>query len=73
MKKTGYFDPVKTGHLISKFMKGDRFVESETQNMALIGILSTQILHQQYIESNDARNVNPQNVDKRIVRKGQGQ
>jgi asparagine synthase (glutamine-hydrolysing) len=71
LKKTGYFDHARTGHLIGKFMKGDRFVESETQNMALIGILSTQILHNQFIENFDNHNVKPHHVDKKIVRKGQ--
>ena len=69
LKKTGYFDPVKTGRLVNKFIKGDRFVESETQNMALTGILSTQILHEQYIGNFDSRSVLPHKVDKRIDRR----
>ena len=66
LKKTGYFDPVKTGRLVNRFIKDDRFVESETQNMALTGILSTQILHEQFIENSDARSIKPHKVDKRI-------
>jgi asparagine synthase (glutamine-hydrolysing) len=50
-------------------MKDDRFVESETQNMALTGILSTQILHEQYIENFDSGSVLPHNVDKRVDRR----
>jgi asparagine synthase (glutamine-hydrolysing) len=70
LKKNGYFDPLKTGRLVNRFIKDDRFVESETQNMALTGILSTQILHEQFIENFDAQSVKPHKVDKRIVRKG---
>lgn len=69
LKKTGYFDPLKTGHLVNRFTKDDRHVESETQNMALIGILSTQILHDQFIENFDAQSIQPVAVDKIIDRR----
>jgi asparagine synthase (glutamine-hydrolysing) len=74
LKKTGYFDPMKTGRLVNRFIKDDRFVESETQNMALTGILSTQILHEQFIENFDSSSVTPHKVDKRVDRRtGRGQ
>ena len=66
LRKSGYFDPIKTGRLVNRFVKDDRFVESETQNMALVGILSTQILHEQFIENFDSRHVEPHTVDKRV-------
>jgi len=69
LQKTGYFDAGKVSHLIKRFVNGDKFIESETQNMALTGILSTQILHHQFIETFDARNVIPHMVDKRVIRK----
>ncbi len=69
LEKTGYFDPKKTGHLVDRFIKDDRFVESETQNMAFIGILSTQILHDQYIENFDTGSIQPIVVDKMIDRR----
>ncbi|MEA5115932.1 MAG: asparagine synthase (glutamine-hydrolyzing) [Geobacteraceae bacterium] len=69
LEKTGYFDPKKTGHLVNRFINDDRFVESETQNMALIGILSTQILHDQYIENFNAGSIQPIAVDKIIDRR----
>jgi asparagine synthase (glutamine-hydrolysing) len=69
LEKTGYFDPVKTGHLVRRFMKEDGFAASETQNMALVGILSTQILHHQYIEDFNRGNVEPAEVDKIVDRR----
>jgi asparagine synthase (glutamine-hydrolysing) len=69
LRKSGYFDNMKVGRLVKRFMKDEGFVESETQNMALMGILSTQILHDQYIENFDCRCVEPHKVDKRIDRR----
>lgn len=69
LRKSGYFDPMKTGRLVNKFVKGDAYIESETQNMALTGILSTQILHHQFIDRFDSRLVEPTVVDKKVVRK----
>lgn len=68
LKKTGYFDTTKTSHLVNKFRKTGQSFSSETQNMALIGILSTQILHHKFIDSFDMNQVEPHKVDKRIVR-----
>lgn len=68
LQKTGYFDAGKTSHLVKRFVKGDSSIESETQNMALTGILSTQILHHQFIENFDSQTVIPHKVDKRVVK-----
>lgn len=51
LKKTGYFDPKKVGYLLAKFRKEGTSVANETQSMALVGILSTQLLHEQYLEN----------------------
>lgn len=69
LKKTGYFDPAKTGFLVKRFIKDDQYVESETRNMALTGILSTQILHEQFIDNFDARRVEPLTFDRKVDRR----
>jgi asparagine synthase (glutamine-hydrolysing) len=68
LRKTGYFDPVRAGHLAEKFRERKNPVESENENMALTGILSTQILHHQFIEDFDPGKVLPHQVDKRVIR-----
>ena len=68
LKNTGYFDPVKTGLLVNKLRKTGQSFTSETQNMALVGILSTQILHHQYIENFTGYQIEPLTVNKKIVR-----
>ncbi|WP_243373891.1 asparagine synthase (glutamine-hydrolyzing) [Geotalea sp. SG265] len=50
LKKTGLFDPGKTAFLAAKFRKKQKFGESETENMALTGIISTQLIYQQFVE-----------------------
>lgn len=68
LTKTGYFNTQKTSFLVNKFRKTDQFIASETQSMALVGILSTQILHHQFIENFDTRSVERLKVDKRIIK-----
>ena len=68
LQKTGYFDASKTSHLVKRFLNDHHSMESETQNMALVGILSTQILHHHFIENFDAQSVKPHKVDKRVSR-----
>lgn len=43
LRKTGYFDPDAVTGLVSKFQRVGRV--SETEEMALTGILSVQLLH----------------------------
>jgi asparagine synthase (glutamine-hydrolysing) len=69
LKKTGYFDRAKTGYLVNRFMKDDGHTESEVKNMALVGILSTQILHHQFIESFGSRSTDRLKLDKRMIRR----
>jgi asparagine synthase (glutamine-hydrolysing) len=50
LKKSGYFNANKVRRLYAKYCRPDDGFASEFQNMALIGVLSTQILHQQFVE-----------------------
>ena len=59
LRKTGYFNEKKVGHLIAKFEKNSSSPANETQNMALVGILSTQLLHHQFIDEFQPANVKP--------------
>jgi len=66
--KAGYFDSKKVAFLRKKFTKDSKQVANEVQNMALVGILSTQLLHQQFIEGFKSEKIKPIVVDK-VVRK----
>jgi asparagine synthase (glutamine-hydrolysing) len=66
MKRAGYFDPKKVGLLVNKYRKAASGFSSEFQNMAVVGILSTQILHDQFIENFPSRDVPPIKPDKVI-------
>jgi asparagine synthase (glutamine-hydrolysing) len=49
LQQTGLFDSKKVGYLLDKI---DKFKQvSEVDNMALAGILSTQIIHDQFIDT----------------------
>jgi asparagine synthase (glutamine-hydrolysing) len=50
LKQSGYFNPKKVSRLYAKYRTSGVPFESEFQNMALIGVLSTQILHQQFVQ-----------------------
>lgn len=64
----GYFDAKKVSLLCKRFTTESKQAANEVQNMALIGILSTQLLHQQFIEDFESARIEPQVPDK-IVRK----
>ena len=49
LKKSGIFNPKPVSRLITKIEHGGQI--GETDDMALVGIISTQLLHQQFIES----------------------
>ena len=55
IKKYGYFNPAKVTRLIEKGNRQKGFLLSERENMALVGILSTQLVHEQFIEHFPAR------------------
>jgi asparagine synthase (glutamine-hydrolysing) len=48
IRQTGLFDAVKVGNLVEKLKATHN--PSEVDSMALAGVLSTQIIHQQFIE-----------------------
>jgi asparagine synthase (glutamine-hydrolysing) len=48
LKKTGLFDSQKVTRLLNKYRSGGH--GSEVQNMAVVGILSAQLIHHQFIE-----------------------
>jgi len=49
IQEKGYFDPKKVTRLIAKCRSRQGSLLSERENMALVGILSTQLLDQQFI------------------------
>ena len=49
IQEKGYFDPKKVARLIAKCRGRQGSLLSERENMALVGILSTQLLDQQFI------------------------
>lgn len=68
VQKAGYFDPSKVSNLVDKYRKSDQLIASETQNMALVGILSTQLIHSQFIENYSANRIKPVEISKKIRR-----
>lgn len=51
LRESGLFHPAKVQGLVRRFRARRGGGNSETQNMALVGILSTQLLFQQFIKS----------------------
>jgi asparagine synthase (glutamine-hydrolysing) len=51
IKQNGYFDPKKVSRLTEKCRNRDGQILSERENMALVGILSTQLLDHQFIRN----------------------
>jgi asparagine synthase (glutamine-hydrolysing) len=51
IKKAGYFDPAKVERLVAKCKTNAGQLLSERENMALVGILSTQLLDHQFIQN----------------------
>jgi len=51
IKKSGYFDPKKVLRLTTKCKQHQGQILSERENMALVGILSTQLLDHQFIQN----------------------
>lgn len=51
LKDYGYFNPDKVARLKAKCQKGGGQLLSERENMAVVGILSTQLLHHHFIEN----------------------
>jgi asparagine synthase (glutamine-hydrolysing) len=51
LSQLGYFQPAKVARLVEKCRSQEGFLLSERENMALVGILSTQLLHYQFIQN----------------------
>jgi asparagine synthase (glutamine-hydrolysing) len=68
LKKTGYFNPAKTRYLVDKYRKSDHLIASETQNMALVGILSTQLVHYHFLDDCSAGRIQPIEIKKKVIR-----
>ena len=68
LRRSGYFDPAKCRLLVEKFRNGSQTVASESQNMALMGILTTQLLHHHFIETSSAALVRPISITRHIIR-----
>ena len=49
--KSGYFEPQRVARLTGKCRRSPQGLTSERENMALVGILSTQLMHHQFIEN----------------------
>jgi len=63
LKKTGYFNPKKVSKLTSKCQRQEGRILSERENMALVGILSTQLVDHQFIRNFPAYPIQePENV-----------
>lgn len=66
LKSAGYFNVKMVNGLVSKLRKTNLPLTSEVQNMALVGVLSTQLVHHQFIEDFPGREVAPVTPDKVI-------
>jgi asparagine synthase (glutamine-hydrolysing) len=51
LKKAGLFNIKKVTGLVKKYRNTDISIDNEVQNMAIVGILSTQLLYRQFIEN----------------------
>jgi len=74
LRESGYFNARMVSRLYAKFRSPRADFHSEFQNMALIGALSTQILHQQFVAAPlpRAASVKPDRVICRTGCKGNG-
>jgi asparagine synthase (glutamine-hydrolysing) len=63
IKKSGYFEPKKVSHLLAKCRRQKGNVLSERENMAIVGILSTQLLDHLFIKDFPSKTVKePENI-----------
>jgi asparagine synthase (glutamine-hydrolysing) len=51
IRQAGYFDPVKVSRLAAKCHKQEGQLLSERENMALVGILSTQLVDHMFVKN----------------------
>ncbi|MGD9209747.1 MAG: asparagine synthase (glutamine-hydrolyzing) [Desulfobacteraceae bacterium] len=51
LNQAGYFDPAKVERLVKKCRQNKGELLSERENMAVVGILSVQLLHEQFVRN----------------------
>jgi asparagine synthase (glutamine-hydrolysing) len=68
--RMGIFNVKKVMNLFEKYLQQGQAPASETHNMAIVGILSTQMLHEQFVENFPGRDIVPAKPTK-IIRKNQ--
>ena len=66
LRQAGYFDSKKVGMLVKKFQNPCGQKPGEIQNMALAGILTTQLLHESFIERFEIPDTSCLIIDNRI-------
>ena len=71
LKKAGLFNEKKVTGLVKKYRNADISVDNEVQNMAIVGILSTQLVYRQFIENFPWKPVELFQPDK-VVKKDRG-
>ncbi|MCP3930656.1 MAG: asparagine synthase [Bacteroidetes bacterium] len=69
----GIFNHKKVEHLFKKCMIQKQGGVSESENMAIVGIISTQLIHEQFIKGFDSQSVQPAKPDKVIRRNKKGE
>ena len=57
LRDSGYFNPDALGSLVRKIGRGGKL--SEVDDMALVGVLSTQIVHQKFIKGFQIPDIQP--------------
>jgi asparagine synthase (glutamine-hydrolysing) len=68
LRRSGLFDPAKVALLVRKAQRSGRL--GEFDSMALAGVLSTQLLHRQYVERFSRADIAPANVRLCVDRAG---
>lgn len=58
LKEAGYFAPQRVRTLLEKCRRQDGRLSSERENMALVGIISTQLLHEMFVHRFPCKPVN---------------
>jgi len=67
IKEYGYFNATRVKGLLNKYRR-NQALENESQNMALMGILTTQLLHYQFVDSFPYKDCSELHPDKYIWR-----
>ncbi|MCP3930652.1 MAG: hypothetical protein GY705_16300, partial [Bacteroidetes bacterium] len=72
LENTGIFNQKKVKHLFKKGLVQKHGNVSESENMAIVGILSTQLIHEQFIKGFTDFSVKPAKPDKIFRRNRDG-